>query len=119
MSLDHRTEPEVDIATEDVLPPPLGAPADFRERLVLALRTTEPRVLEAAEAGYRGVYASQHDYVVERLSEHLNPAFAWVLACATPQSLQAGYEAGVVVVWSIPLGEGTCMVFETRLQPWA
>jgi len=113
------TAAEIEIATEDAPPPPRGAPADFRERLVLALRTTEPRILAAAEAGYRGVYASSHDYVVERLAEHLNPCLAWVLACATPERLQAGYEAGAVVVWSIPLSEGTCMVFETRLQPWA
>jgi len=119
MTLDPATEPDVDIITEDAPAPPLGAPADFRERLALALRTTEPRILEAAEAGYRGIYPSKHDYVVERVAEHLNPTLAWVLACAVPESLQRGYEAGAVVVWSIPLGEGTCMVFETRLQPWA
>lgn len=110
---------DIEIATEDAPPPPRGAPVDFRERLVLALRTTEPRILDAAEADYRGVYASQHDYVAERLAEHLPPNLAWVLACATPERLQAGYEGGAVVVWSIPLGEGTCMVFETRLRPWA
>lgn len=109
---------DIDIAMEDAPPPPSGAPVDFRERLVLALRTTEPRILAAAEAGYRGVYASQHEYIVERLAEHLNPSLTWVLACAMPDKLQAGYEAGAVVVWSIPLGTGTCMVFETRLQPW-
>ena len=113
------TAVDIDIATEDAPPPPHGAPADFRERLVLALHTTEPRILAAAEAGYRGVHAGKHEYVVEQLAEHLNPSLAWVLACATPEKLQAGYEAGTVVVWSIPLGEGTCMVFETRLQPWA
>ncbi|MCY1068050.1 hypothetical protein OV090_25130 [Nannocystis sp. RBIL2] len=112
-------ELDVDIATEDVPAPPLGAPADFRERLALALRTTEPKVLETAEAGYRGIYPSKHDYIVERIAEHLNPSLAWVLACAVPESLQRGYESGAVVVWSIPLGEGNCMVFETRLQPWA
>jgi hypothetical protein len=107
MSLDRRPELDLEIATEDAPPPPLGAPADFRERLVLALRTTEPRILAAVEAGYRGVYSSQHDYIVERIAEDLNPSLAWVLACATPQALQVGYEAGRVLVWSIPLGEGT------------
>lgn len=109
---------DIEIATEDAPPPPCGAPADFRERLVLALRTTEPRILAAAEAGYRGVYTSRHDYVVEQLAAYLPPTHAWILACATPERLQAGYEADAVVVWSIPLGAGTCMVFETRLRPW-
>jgi hypothetical protein len=109
---------EIDIVTEDAPPLPLGAPADFRERLVIALRTTEPRILAAAEAGYRGIFASPHEYVVEQLAAYLPPSHAWILACATPERLQAGYEAGSVVVWSIPLGGGTCMVFETRLRPW-
>jgi hypothetical protein len=112
------TTDDVDITPEDMAPPPLGAPVDFRERLTLALRTTEPRILAAAEAGYRGVYPSQHDYVAEQVAERLDPSLAWILACASPDKLQAGYEARTVVVWSIPLGEGTCMVFETRLQPY-
>ena len=78
------TTDDVDITSEDVAPPPLGAPVDFRERLTLALRTTEPRILAAAEAGYRGVYPSQHDYVAERIAERLDPSLAWILACASP-----------------------------------
>ena len=105
MNLDRRFELDLEIATEDAPPPPLGAPVDFRERLVLALRTTEPRILAVAEAGYRGIFTSQHDYIVERLAERLDPSLAWVLACATPQNqIETGLrEAG------LSQGIATCM----------
>ncbi|MCY1009496.1 hypothetical protein OV079_28810 [Nannocystis pusilla] len=104
---------EVEIDVEVVEPPPTGAPLDFRERLVLALKTTDASVLAAAERAFRGVWPSIHDYIVERLAADLPPGLGWVLRCCDPAGLRRGYEAGEREVWAIPLGHGQAMVFES------
>jgi hypothetical protein len=104
---------DMEIDVEVVAPPPIGAPMDFRERLALALKTTDPSILEAAERAFRGVWPSVHDYIVERLAADLPPAMGWILACCDPAELRRGYEAGEREVWAIPLGHGQAMVFES------
>ena len=104
---------DVDIDIELLEPPPLGAPLDFRERLVLALRTTDPLVLAAAEQAYRGTWPSVHEYIVEQLAALLPPLLDWILACCEPAELRRRYEAGFRRVWAIPLGQGQTMVFES------
>lgn len=91
----------------------IGTPEDFRERLVGHLGTCDPSVLKRAGEAFRGVWASEHEYVVDQLAEHLPPFLAWILACCDPDALRRGYEAGKLRVWSIPLGSGRCMVFES------
>ncbi|MDC0721249.1 hypothetical protein [Nannocystis bainbridge] len=105
---------EVEIDVEVVAPPPNGAPLDFRERLVLALKTTDAAVLEAAEGAFRGVWPSIDAYILERLAADLPPGLGWVLDCCDPAGLRQGYEAGAREVWAIPLGHGRAMVFESR-----
>jgi hypothetical protein len=105
---------DIDVEVEVVAPPPNGAPLDFRERLVLALKTTDASVLAAAERAFRGVWPSIHDYIVERLAADLPPGLGWVLGCCDPAGLRRGYEAGEREVWAIPLGQGQAMVFESE-----
>lgn len=103
----------LDILTEEIPAPPVGAPVDFRERLVLHLKTTAPDALAAAEAAYRGVWPGAHAYIAAQLAEHLPPFLHWLLAACDPDRLRRGYEAGELIVWTIPLSEGTAMVFES------
>jgi hypothetical protein len=65
---------------------------------------------------YRGIWPSEHDYIVEQLAEHLPPHMAWVLACCDPAKLREGYEAGKLRVWSTPHQHrpGHVLVFEAR-----
>ena len=70
---------ELDIDEETLAPAPQGAPADFRERLVLALKTTDATTLAAAERDFRGCYDSPDEYVREALARHLPDWLAWVL----------------------------------------
>lgn len=95
-------------------PPPVGAPIGFRERLARALKTTDPEVLRAAEADFRGVYESEHAYIAAQVADHLQPPdMAWLLACCDPAKLREGYQGRALVVWSIPLDDRACMVFES------
>lgn len=55
-----------------------------------------------AHPAYRGSWASEHEYIMEQVAEHLPPHLAWVLACCDPERLREGYEAGKLRVWSLP-----------------
>lgn len=101
------------ILVEDLPPPPAGAPPDFREHLALHLKTTAPDVLRAAEADFRGVWASAHHYIAAQVAEHLPDFLAWLPGVCDPDALRRGYEAGKLVVWTIGLSGGTCLVFES------
>lgn len=50
---------------ETIARPPVGAPVDFRERLVLYLKTTDPVRLQAAENDFRGVWDSEFQYIAK------------------------------------------------------
>ncbi len=93
-------------------PPPEGAPPGFRERLAMALRSTQVDVLAAAEAGFRGVYKGAEDYVEQQLAEHLPAFLSWLLACCDRSKLLDGYENGRLVVWTVALEDGRVLVFE-------
>lgn len=101
------------LAVEDLPPAPAGAPPDFRERLALHLKTTAPDVLRAAEADYRGRWPSAHHYIAAQVAEHLPPFLAWLPQHVEPGALRDAYEAGKLVVWTIGLPDGTCLVFES------
>lgn len=104
---------ELDIDEETLAPTPQGAPADFRERLVLALKTTDPATLAAAEQDFRGCYNSPDEYVREALARHLPDWLAWVLDYAPADKLRHAHESDGCVIWSIPIDSGV-LVFESR-----
>jgi hypothetical protein len=55
-----------------------------------------------------------HDYIVSQLAERLLPPdLGWLLACCEPHSLREGYEGASLIVWTIALDGGGCMVFES------
>lgn len=95
-------------------PRPTGAPGDFYARVARALKTTDPSVLRDAGAAYRGVYESEHAYVVEQVAALLRLSdMRWLLACCEPGALREVYERRTLVVWSIALDHDGCMVFES------
>ena len=80
----------------------------------LAATATDPCALPATEAhpDFRGIWASEHDYIVAQLAEHLPGFLAWLLACCDRDRLREGYETGVSV-WSVPHGSARLLVFES------
>lgn len=106
--------PDANLEIEDLPPLGPGMPDLFRERLALALKTVNSDVLAAAEACYRGTFASVHDYLVATLSEHLPEFLLWILECLSPEMTLEKYEAGKIIVWTIRLSEDAVMVFESR-----
>lgn len=118
MSANDNTKPpgeppgEFELTEEEMPPAPVGAPFDLRDRLVLALKTTDPTVLAAAEAGYRGEFANTHDFICQLIAETLPPHLQWLLSCINPDALREGYENGMLAVWAIPIAEGRALIFE-------
>lgn len=108
------TADELEIAEVEALPP-LGSamPANFRERLVLALKTTNPDVLSAAEVAYRGTFSAASDYIVLVLSEHVPEFLHWIFDCVDHEKVLAMYEGDKVAVWTIGLTQGRVMIFES------
>lgn len=105
---------DLEIAVEDAPPPPEGAPPNFRERLVLHLRTTNPAALERAERDFRGVFASVDDFVCTQLAAQVPDWLPWLREHVSPDELREGYEAGTRQLWTIPLSDGRVMVFESE-----
>lgn len=103
-----------DLEIDDLPPLAPGMPARFRERLALALKTVNSNVLAAAEASYRGTFASVHEYLVVTVSEHVPHFLVWICECLDPEKTLERYEAGQVLVWTIQVSEGEVMVFESR-----
>lgn len=101
---------------EIIAKPPAGAPADFRERLVLHLKTTDPARLQAAENDFRGVWDSEIQYIAEQVAKHLPPLLGWLAAAADPEKLREGYCGRALRVWSITLESGACMIFESVVE---
>lgn len=104
-------ELEVAIDVEVVAPPPADAPVGFRERLALALRTTDARLLDAAERGYQGVWPDVRAYLCERLARARGCSPGALVEADTAALLRA-YEAGGRLVWSIPVTDAQVMIFE-------
>ena len=109
MSNDH-----LDIDEGEFLAPlPKGVPADFRERLVLALKTTDMDTLAAAEQDFQGCFTCVEEYFRAMLARHVAEWLAWVLDYAPVERLRAAHEADTGrVVWTIQLENGV-LVFES------
>lgn len=117
MNPEHSKPPgpelDVDVQVEIVAPPPVGSPVDFRERLTLALKTTDPVALAAAERDYKGVWPSEHAYLADMIAEHLPPFLAWLPLVADPERMREAYQGKALRVWSIPLDPGKALIFES------
>lgn len=107
----------VDLMVEDMPPQKPGAPPEFRERLALALKTTDADVLAAAEACYVGRFASAHAFILRELSEHLPEFLQWLLPCLDPAPTREGYEGDKLLVWSIRIGPDDALVFQSLRIP--
>lgn len=92
-------------------------PPDFRERLALALKTTNATVLTAAEACYVGRFPSAHAFIAREISEHLPDFLQWLLPCLDPELTRQGYEGGKLLVWTIDLGPADVLVFQSLRIP--
>lgn len=105
---------EFDIDIDPETDPPDEKPADFHERLVLTLKTTDPATLKAAERDYRGVFRDVRAYLDAEIRKTLPPEFAWLLACCATTPLLAAYEHGRRKIWTISLPKHHVMVFESQ-----
>ena len=94
----------------DLPPLPSGVPPDFRERLTLALKTTRPDVLAAAEQAFRGVWANADEYVRDQIGCQLPPHLQWLVSLP---GLREGYENKAIAVWEIKFEPGRALVFES------
>lgn len=111
------SDPDIEVLETEVSPPPVGTPPQFREMVALALKTTDPTVLDAAEHDYRGVFGSVDDFIHSQLAEHLPAHLQWLPACCDPEKLRVGYERGSVQLWTIGLPNGQVIVFESQREP--
>lgn len=106
---------EFDVVVVELAAPPAGTPPDFRERVTLALKTTDERVLHDAELAYRGTFASTHEYVVRRMEERLPDDLRWLCRHCDPDVLRSHYENNRLIVWEIRTGSGV-LVFESERE---
>ncbi len=65
---------------------------------------------------YRGVWASEDEYIREQIAEHLPRFLVWLLARCDPERLRAGYTAGRLRLWSTPAPHGRVHVYESDAQ---
>ena len=93
---------EVDIDIEDVPPARSMDPTELREAIAAGLKTTNAEVLEDAAGDFRGVHRDVMEYIRLQLSELVQPWLAWVLECCENDRLRHGYEAGKILVWTLP-----------------
>ena len=80
----------------------------WRRRMHLCRVRREP----VYDPAYRGVWASEDEYIREQIAELLPDSLRWLLACCDPVWLRAGYTAGTLRVWSRRAGYGRVYVFE-------
>lgn len=65
---------------------------------------------------YRGIWASEEEFIRAQILEHLPEFLAWIIACCDPVKLRQGYEAGRIRVWSTRQLDGKHVVYETALE---
>jgi hypothetical protein len=101
-SVESTRDLEVEIDVEDPAPARSLDPAELREAIAAGLKTTNAEVLEDAAGDFRGVHRDVMEYIRLQLSELLQPWLAWVLECCENDRLRHGYEAGKILVWTLP-----------------
>jgi hypothetical protein len=72
----------------------------------------EDEAMTPDHPAFRGVWASEDEYIRDQLAQHMPSYMAWVLEYCDPAKLREGYTGGKLHVWSVPaMGEGV-LVFE-------
>lgn len=104
---------EVMIEEAELAPQNPDAPPNFRELIVLALKTTQEDLVSAAEECFVGRYPSTHAFIVQQVSEHLPDFLQWIGECLDPDLTRAYYEGSSLILWTIPLGTGDVLVFQS------
>lgn len=112
---------DIPIDIEIVAAPAVDVPVNFRERLALSLRTTDARVLDAAERAYQGTWPTLQAFLLERLQRALGTSRAAFLANKGAAELLRYHQRRGFLIWSIPVPGPACMMFELpRASPdWA
>jgi hypothetical protein len=93
---------EVEIDVQDLAPTPALHAPELREAIAAALKTTDAEVLADVEGDFRGAYGSAMEYIRQQMLELLPPWSAWLLECCDNDRLRHGYEAGKLLVWTLP-----------------
>jgi len=93
---------EVEIDVQDLAPTPALHEPELREAIAVALKTTDAEVLADVEGDFRGAYGSAMEYIRQQLLEIMPPWSAWLLECCDNDRLRHGYEAGKLLVWTLP-----------------
>ena len=93
---------EVEIDLQELAPTPALHAPELREAIAAALKTTDAEVLADVEGDFRGVYGSAMEYIRQQILECLPSWSAWLLECCDNDRLRHGYEAGKLLVWTLP-----------------
>jgi hypothetical protein len=93
---------EVEIDVGDLAPARGLGPAELCEAIAAGLNTTNIDVLADAASDFRGVYRDVMQYIRQQLLDLLQPCLEWVLDCCDNDRLRRGYEAGEILVWTLP-----------------
>lgn len=76
--------------------------AELREAIAASLKITDARIIADVMEDFRGAYGSDMEYIRRQLQEYLPPWSAWLLECCDNDRLRRGYEAGKLLVWTLP-----------------
>ncbi len=93
---------EVEIDVADLAPVRGLEPAELCDAIAAGLMTTNTEVLADVADDYRGVYRDVMEYIRQQLADLMQPWLAWVLECCDNARLRHGYEAGKILVWTLP-----------------
>lgn len=104
---------EVVIEEAELGPQNPDAPPNFRELIVLALKTTQEDLVSAAEECFVGRYPSVHAFIVQQVSEHLPDFLQWIGECLDPDLTRVYYEGSSLILWTIPLPTDDVLVFQS------
>lgn len=69
-------------------------------------------VMTPNHPAFRGVWASEDEYIRDQLAQHIPAYMAWVLEYCDPVKLREGYTGGKLHVWSVPAVGDCVLVFE-------
>lgn len=109
---------DIPIDVEIVAAPAAGVPVNFRERLALALRTTDARLLDAAERAYQGTWPTLKAFLLDRLARAIGTSRSAYLANREAVELLRFHQDRGFLIWSIPVPGPARMVFElARASP--
>jgi hypothetical protein len=103
---------DIPIDVEIVPAPAVDQPANFRHPEALALRTTDARLLDAAERAYQGTWPTLKAFLLDRLARALGTHRSELLAHRDVGDLLCYHQERGWLIWSIPVAGAQCMMFE-------